>query len=599
MKSLMSLLKAVLHDCSILCDTTTTRDFSYISRRVEKEGIAFLAITLSDFATDFEKSLEHGHIESTDFRSFRKSGLIPKLFSGITTRIFDTNGRLLDQPCITAIFCIRQVCRMWKKIQLPCKEKRDRAAIQDYIKLESELAMLNLEANQPWLLTRFGEVSKILWGRVLQRSEQKITELLHVPNHGSGATSLKVPHNQKYVWREWHERLESYFPSSDFCYNNSMSFLEESSKLTYLSPERERPVRVVFVPKTLKAPRVIGIEPACNQYTQQSLMSTIVRDLEEHYLTRGHVNFKSQNINAKLALDSSKSRLLATLDLSEASDRVHNTLVNLMLARTPNLLGAVQACRSLRATLPTGQTIQLEKFASMGSALCFPIESMVFYTILIESELRRLNLRLTLSNVRFISRSLFVYGDDLIVPVDSVSAILLGLSSLGLKVNTRKSFSLGNFRESCGMDAYDGVDVTTVYLRRMLPKNRRDVSGIVSCIETSNQLYDKKLFTAAQFLVDYLGINCRFTPPVVGRNAACVGLRREYLPLTVHRYNKELHRHEVFAYVPVVQTEDDVIDGYPGLMKWFLKGLNPDKDHYKHSVGSGRLTWKRRWSTVY
>jgi hypothetical protein len=597
MKSLMQLLKKVLQDCSISCDTTTTRDFLTVSRRTKHEGLSFLTITLGDFASDFERSLELGHIEPSFFRSFSKKGLIPKFLSGITSLVFSDDGNLRDFPSLDAIFYIRQICRMYKKIELPCTAQRLLAAEEGYIAIEEALSMLDIEKTAPDHFHDFGVVSDILWSKTLSPVILSLAELSHIPRHGPGSTAQKVLPNQKYDWVSWHHRLEDFFPSAHFCYNSSMAFLEESSKISFLTPEQEPPVRVVFVPKTLKAPRVIAVEPACMQYTQQSILSLLVPVLEKSRMTSRHINFSDQSINASLALENSDGGFLATLDLSEASDRVHYSLVKRMLRSCPTLLEAIDACRSTRALLPCGKTIHLEKFASMGSALCFPIESMVFYTILIAREIRRLGLPLSARSIDIVRRNVYVYGDDLILPVDGVSSASIGLSALGLKVNPNKSFSVGNFRESCGVDAYAGLDVTTVYVRRMPPRDRRDAQGLVSWVSLANQLYDKRLFNAAAHIRDTLATQ-GFGVPYVRRNSSCVGYTG-YASPTVQRYNDKLHRHEVHGYVVVAKPQLDSINGYQGLMKWFLQGLNPDRKHFERSVGSGRLAIKRRWCSVY
>jgi len=596
MKSLIWLLERVLQDCSTSCNTSTTRDLLLVSRRVKHEGLSFLTITLGDFASDFERSLELGHIEPKFFLSFKKNGLIPKFLSGIVRLVFDGDGKLLNEPNITAIFYVRQICRMWKKIELPCSEERNLAAINGYIKVEQDLSMLNFADENQDHFYDFGKISDIIWSDVLASVEKSIAAFHHIPKHGPGATATKVLPNQKYSWKQWHERLEPYFPSDSFCYSSSEIFLEESSKIDFVIPEREQPVRVVFVPKTLKTPRVIGIEPVCMQYTQQSLLSIIVPCLEKHHKTIGHVNFQKQSINAQLALKSSHDGLLATMDLSEASDRVLNALVERMLASVPLVRDAIQACRSTSATLPTGQTIQLVKFASMGSALCFPIESMVFYTILIAREIRRLRLPLKSRSIDIVKKNVYVYGDDLILPVDGVLSATLGLQALGLKVNSNKTFSTGKFRESCGIQPNHREDVTTVFLRRLPPSGRRDVRSVVSLVAMSNLCVDKHMFHTAMGIKDLI-TKLGFDIPYANENAAYVGYKWGF-PATIHRRNDDLQRPEVKAFVLVPRKQRDQITGHSALMKWFLQGLNPDVTHYDQSVGTGTLALKSRWSAV-
>ena len=592
MKSLHLLLHNILADASILCGTTTTKDFKTILRRVEHEGLSFLTITLGEFSSDFEESLENEQVDSTHFRSFRKTkgGLIPCFLSGITSQVFDPDGRLAKQPSIACISAIRQICRMFKKLQVPCSKERVAKALDGYVAIEKLMSEEGPDTST------FVKVSRLLWGNVLGPLEKEILEL--IPNHGPGAVAEKLLPNQKYVWRQWHSRLEPYFPAESFCYANSQAWLDRVQDVDFLSLEQEPPVRVITVPKTLKAPRIIAIEPACMQYAQQALLQRLVAILETSKFTRGHLNFSDQTINASLALENSLTKRLATLDLSEASDRVHSSFVYAMLDSFDSLYHAIDACRSRTAKLPDGTLIHLRKFASMGSALCFPIESMVFFTILVESELRRLGLRLSVSNINRVVRDIYVYGDDLIIPTDGVPFATELLCAYGMKVNSAKSFSRGNFRESCGMDAYMGCEVTPSYLRHMLPGSKRDVSRIVSLVALSNQLYKKGYFNTCKGIEEHLA-RLRLRIPYVTETSACVGYIRDDKAPTVHRYNDKLHRPEVKGYVVVVREKSDLIDGHPALMKWFLKGLNPDKRHYEHSADSGRLAIKDRWCSVY
>jgi hypothetical protein len=145
--------------------------------------------------------------------------------------------------------------------------------------------------------------------------------------------------------------------------------------VTFDTPELEQPVKVVLVPKTLKGPRVIAEEPCCMQYVQQGIRDVLYDLLEnKNRFTSGHINFRDQTVNQSLALASSSDGRLATIDLSDASDRVPYDLALLMFQSNPEVMEAIDSCRSLRAVLPSGQVIgPLRKFASMGSALCFPV----------------------------------------------------------------------------------------------------------------------------------------------------------------------------------------------------------------------------------
>lgn len=600
-KSLMWLLESVTAEAGTRCSTDTHRDIVKMKRRIKHEGMSFLTITLPTFASEFEKSLEQGAVLSYDFPGWKRRMCLPAFLQGFTKAVFDPkSGVLLDEPSVDAIDCIRQICLMWKKIHLPCSPEREKAAFSRFIECEYELTGL-IERIPTEDLLLFSRVSELIWPRVLQDMEKSIYLRTHVPKHGPGATAEKISGNQKFNLRTWHTRLEPSFPFELFGLPTPDTHLdcEVLSQVEFVEPGAEMPVRVITVPKTLKTPRIIAIEPVCMQYAQQALAESIVDLIEDGEATWGRVNFRNQGVNRLLAKSASRDRTLATLDLSEASDRVHKDLVDLMLMRLPLTREAVFACRSTRAEV-AGCVIQLEKFASMGSALCFPIEAMVFFTICLMAIWRESSTTLTYRNLCEVAASIYVYGDDLIVPVDKVEAVSALLETFGLKVNIAKSFSKGNFRESCGMDAYNGEQVTPTYLRRMPPTNRHQAAEIVSYVSFANQLYTRGWWTTArrvrekvEGLIGHLP-HVRETAPCLGWNS----LRGDY---SFQRWDQELHRPLVKSYVIKNQHADDPVTGYPALMKYFLKrGSTPlSGDHLERSVRPGRVSIKSRWASPY
>jgi hypothetical protein len=89
----------------------------------------------------------------------------------------------------------------------------------------------------------------------------------------------------------------------------------------------------------------------------------------------------------------------------------------------------------------------------MGNATTFPVQSLIFWAVCVA----------TLESSGFHQpNEVYVFGDDIIVPAVATPLIMETLAAYGLKVNQRKSFYIGAFRESCGVDAYKGVDVTPI-----------------------------------------------------------------------------------------------------------------------------------------
>jgi len=276
---------------------------------------------------------------------------------------------------------------------------------------------------------------------------------------------------------------------------------------------------------------------------------------------------------------------LATLDLSEASDRVLYLHVQALLARFPSFAGAVDACRSRKAELPSGEVVPLAKFASMGSALCFPMETSVFLTIIFMSIAEALDTPLTEKMIKSFSGKVRVFGDDIIVPVDFVDHVIHNLEAFGLKVNMNKSFWKGKFRESCGKDYYGGADVSIVRMRSKFPTSRGDAEEIISTVSFRNLLFKAGYVKTVEWLDDRLE---RLIPfPFVGPESPALG-RLRYEGHQTDIWDTNLQRPLVRAMVVKVRLPINKVDSYPALMKWFLKDSEMPFIDQNHLERSGR-----------
>ncbi|DAD51699.1 RNA-directed RNA polymerase [ssRNA phage Gerhypos.1_15] len=595
MKSLTSLVRCILEDIEYGCGTSTTRDLETIMRRVEHEGESFLTITLPNFARDFERGLEQGKVDSSLFIGFKRMrrGALPRFLGGLLSLVFDSKtGILLPDPNVCAIADIRQICLMFKKVLLECTEKRTKAAFTKFMQTEQELKRA-MEDLDPQLRKEFKDLSRLMWGdATLDRSifreiEERLSNHDCLPKHGPGATAERISGNAKYDLLHWHSRLESIFPYDLFGLCRSDLVVEGLDSVEFLDPGSEPPVRVVTVPKTLKSPRIIAIEPVCMQYTQQAVLELLVPAVEMHPLSRGSVNFKSQIPNREIAKLSSEGTLrLATLDLSEASDRVHVSLVHDLLDGLPLLREAVLSSRSTRADVPGYGVTTISKFASMGSALCFPIESMVFYTLIMLALHRAQNIRPTYASILRLKQGVRVYGDDLVVPTDMVLSTVSVLETFGLKVNENKSFWNGKFRESCGMDAYDGHCVTPTYVRRIAPSGRQDANEIVSWVSLSNQLFKRGYWRAANYCREVVEGVLKRTLPFLSERSAGLGLHTFKEWVQSNGWDKALHRLVTWAPTLASKPRSSRIDGYGALLKHFLRRSETpfeDKEHLKRA----------------
>jgi len=593
----MLLLREVLLDRGTWCHTSTIRDFKRISSRVEHEGLSFLTITLPNFGSDLQKGLDQGFADRHLFKGFPWKGGLPLFLGGFLDLVFDRKtGRLLDVPDVDAIQAIRQITLMFAKINLPCSQTRERAAITRYVECEQEVRRSDAALTDPER-DQFERVGRLLWSDVLQAVDEDIYYGRLIPKHGPGATADKLSGNRKFCQTEWTQRLEQVFPSGESLLPN-WRYFEHLDRVELLEPGDERPVRVITVPKTLKTPRIIAIEPTCMQYSQQGVLEAIVPYVESGDTTyhAGVVGFTDQVPNQVLARRGSLDGNLATLDLSEASDRVSNQHVRLLVRRMPHLAEALDATRSRKADVPGHGVLRLAKFASMGSALCFPLEAMVFATIIFCGIEQGLNRRLTKKDVKSFVGQVRVYGDDIIVPVDHVVGVIGKLETFGFRVNPDKSFWTGRFRESCGREFYDGHDVSVVRVRELLPTSHQDVPGLVSTVSLRNQLYQAGYWGVVEHLD---GILDRLIPwPNVAPTSPVLG-RHSFLGYDIQRMCPDLHRPLVKGYVVSSSIPKNSLGDTGALLKWFLKrGSQPfaDVDHLERSGRPQSVDIKLRWA---
>jgi hypothetical protein len=170
---------------------------------------------------------------------------------------------------------------------------------------------------------------------------------------------------------------------------------------------------------------------------------------------------------------------------------------------------------------------------------------------------------------------ILVYGDDVIVPTAQAANAIEQLEAFGLKVNRAKSCTSGFFRESCGTDAYKGVNVTPVRLRTVWSSNRCP-HVYSSWISYANSFYSKRYFNTYWFIYHELLRVYGELPSRRHQNDAlalvevqsCHGPKRR-------RYNKTLHRVEELRWCIKSTTINREIDGWMMLLRFFTEGQRP------------------------
>jgi hypothetical protein len=238
------------------------------------------------------------------------------------------------------------------------------------------------------------------------------------------------------------------------------------------------------------------------------------------------------------------------------------------------------------------ERILLKKFSTMGSANTFPVESLVFLCVALAAvATKRGWRRIRREDLESLSEEVAVFGDDIVIPVDSRELFVHALEVLYFKVNDTKSFWSGNFRESCGIDAFNGINVTPVYWRQPYDGGPESLASTVSC---RNNFYRKFLLNTAAELASRLPKDI----PEVAMGSGVFGLEVRRSPSNRHlrrRWNDSLHRTEVRAASMFSKQDRTATNDDTAILQFFTEDPSP-MDNWVHGVPQRPLLrLKRRW----
>jgi hypothetical protein len=587
------LIAALLHDIhmshGVVFGTRSLRlTCKKVSARVSAEGIGFLTKTLPRLGKAFDKALTKVtklNANDVGFETLPASEL--PLFCGeFFSRVFDPTGTVLPDPCAESIKIIRQIVYLFYKYELPYSQEQEQKVLDRFIKTEEEIlnahdsfASLMRTADgchatvNPGRKARMTQIAVTLRARKLlervfmtyEDAKGRITPgfdwINIVPRHGPGAVATKQRLWDKFNWTNVSNRIRTEWPLDEYFYSSLSHVCDDISNLTKVG-DRSLPARVLLVPKDSRGPRLISCEPVDFQWIQQGVMRSLVQHIEAHPLTRGVVNFTDQCHNRSAAQLASRDGRFATLDLNEASDRVSVDLVRLLFP--PAVFTKLMACRSSSTVLPDGKELTLHKFAPMGSALCFPILALTVWSILAAS-----------APDAYTQERILVYGDDVIVPTANAANAIEQLESFGLKVNQDKSCISGLFRESCGMDAFKGIDVTPVRFRTVW-SSTPSADVYTSWIAYANSMFDRRYYTVYERIVELLH-DTYGAIPSDDMHLACPSLRAvpEIQRPRRKRSNKALQKLQWFVTDVKAPTINHEMPGWSMLLRYFTEAGKP------------------------
>lgn len=580
MKSQLELLACIIQELGLHVGYNSNRDVATVRSRVASEGTQFLEVTLPTLDDLLLAGLSQGQLPVCTGWLRKRGWSHPEFLHGFWMRIFNPDGSLLPSPCPWSIRAIRQISRTFKKVFEVCSDNLVEKAVEAFVATDRELARVKY----PRHMDLVRDVVHYAFGSVVGRVISGDPAF----KHGPGAVSEGYGSNSRWNFEEVSPRALEMFGYDQFR-------PDWFSLLNHPPREREIPARLVAVPKTALKPRLICIEPSYNQYLQQGYHSILKAELGKVRIC----SYLDQTPNQRLAKRASIHGDLVTVDLSEASDRVHYGVVRSLFRWSPRFLEILDSTRSRMVRLPDGREILVNKFASMGSALTFPMETMVFTGLVVaaicidEGRHDRAFVRSILTR-----RDVRVYGDDIILPSRHYPTLLLLLKEFGLKVNASKSFSEGGFRESCGADYYRGTNVTPVYVRRRMPQTKRDTESLTSLVSFRNQwvsVYDygfvsRFLDSLISSIIPFpAGLEYATLSDIRSSSSPRHGLvrvGREDKPSPI--WNADLQRLEIRAIVPYGVRRKDVAASHGILMNVLTSGFNEDPDHLEYHGQIGR-----------
>lgn len=184
--------------------------------------------------------------------------------------------------------------------------------------------------------------------------------------------------------------------------------------------------RVTTVPKDNKSDRVITCEGLWTMVCQLSYAASLRTHMKR---VLGFDLETRQDVHRALIRAGG-----ATIDLSKASDSNWMCVLRELFPATQYRW--LERMRTGVFEVKTNDGVSyhpLRMFAPMGCGCTFEVMTLVL-----------------LSHVRVLDSGGSVFGDDIIISTDKAERLITNLEAQGWRINVNKSFTKGNFRESCG-----------------------------------------------------------------------------------------------------------------------------------------------------
>lgn len=629
-RELSNVYKALFQDAKYAFPTLGAefeKDLTRLEALVVRRGIRVYLVDLPAVCKHLDRCLAGGHYNRSGLPATSRVSnrvVIPKFLRGLYLMVFHESGSLREDYSSEAIFFLRQILSVGKKATYPCSDRAVEDEVLEFVATDSQLpepekfwdasSPSDLAEDPPYhgfgnsgLLRERTETYDSVTGAELSIFLTKLDTVSGIVTstlgpyrpadwrfrHGPGAISETTSICNKYSWSNWSEVLEMEYPLADCGFHNHPSWADRCENGVGIESKIPSS-RLIAVPKTFSGPRLIAAEPSEHQWCQQNSWDYFGSRCGRSWL-RGFVAFRDQSLNQSLCTEGSETGSLATVDLSAASDRVTCHVAGQFFRGNPRLLRALRSSRTRgltqKLTRRAPEFVKLRKFSTMGSANTFPVESLIFLGIALAAVATKRRRECTTEYLRSLEREVAVFGDDIVIPSDSRELFVHALEVLFFKVNTQKSFWTGKFRESCGVDSFNGVNVTPVYWRQPYEGGPESLSSVVEC---RNNFYNKFLLNTSAYLESTLPYGL----PQVDTNSGVFGLktrcRLQHSELP-RRYNASLQRVEARVLSMISTQRRTPTNDDTALLQYFTE--EPSPDHiWVHGVPQRpQLRMKKRW----
>lgn len=554
------------------------RDRNTIRKRCVHEGVPFFTSTLPSFFDSLLNSLENG---VSSFPGWKLGeGAYPLFLSGLTRMIVEHPN---DGRTAKYVKLIYQLTYSFKKLKGPYTKSTLNKQLVEFCEIDSDLSYLDLDvmALQPIIKAARRTISKVCRGYDPFDTDQAEYFL---PRPGPGATNSPTEYHERFRPHVVYTQLSEVFDYNEWFHPPSYRTPATNRDLRlgktrhkYETKSCDSPTsRLKFVHKTYGKARSICIEENETQYLQQAISNGLRHAIGNCSLTKDYINFADQSINGKLALESSRTKQYSTIDMSAASDRIWRDLVEKLFWDNEPMLRALMACSTRVTTIPDTinfiTDLPTHKYAPMGSALCFPVMSLVHFSLI------RAIIDLH-GDTATKSREVYVYGDDIIVDCAHIPAIYKWLPMFGMKINEGKSFAHSLFRESCGVHAYNGVDVTPTRFKHLV-KSHPTYPELISVLNNEAALFKAGFTETARYIrTQFRRSTSPLTRslPYVSERSACIGFMRadngllaQTLREMRQKWDGRFHRWLYKAVVVVPVKREHKMSEYEGYLRWLL-----------------------------